>query len=192
MSRPSIKAECYMILTSPSEFAPGSTKAHNAAAKLTEHRRIWELANQAMASVDPQFATEYTALAVTCCFQGSPHIDKQNTAPFWGLALGDFPEGQGQIMVECSARVVAKVNTRNRLGRVDGRYPHWVAPYDSACYRYSLIYYATAGEMQPVGPAVFSVPRGGAHDSRQLPASSNDERSQGATAESDDTGTVLL
>ena len=44
--------------------------------------------------------------------------------PFYGLALGSFTEGQGGIMVECSARVVAHVNTRNRLGKVDGRYPH--------------------------------------------------------------------
>ena len=32
--------------------------------------------------------------------------------------------------MECSARVVAVVDTKDRLGKVDGRYPHWVAPYD--------------------------------------------------------------
>ena len=50
-------------------------------------------------------------------------------------------------MVECSARVVAHVNTKNRLGRVDGRYPHWVAPYDERKDRYSLIFYLTMVHM---------------------------------------------
>ena len=62
-------------------------------------------------------------------------------------------------MVECSARVVAKVNTKNRMAKVDGRYPHWVGPYDSTRGdRYSLIYYRTDGDIEPIGPAVFTVP----------------------------------
>eukprot|EP01048_Picozoa_sp_COSAG05_P006275 COSAG05_NODE_400_length_10261_cov_477.765499_3_plen_94_part_00 len=43
--------------------------------------------------------------------RGSPHIDKQNIGPFYGLALGDFPAGQGGIRVECSARQVAEVGS---------------------------------------------------------------------------------
>jgi hypothetical protein len=62
----------------------------------------------AMISVDPLFAQKYTALAVTHGFHGSPHIDKQNVGPFYGLALGDFEEGTGGILVECSARVLGK------------------------------------------------------------------------------------
>jgi hypothetical protein len=185
-----------MILRSPAEFLrkPGSMQAQKAAAKLKKHKRLWDLAQQAMfevgwgegekerrrggvraairsshhgmfltsspllvAQVDPDFAAKYTAIAVTNGFQGSPHIDKQNIGPFYGLALGSFPEGQGGIMVECSARVVAQVNTRNRLGKVDGRYPHWVAPYEEGD-RLSLIFYQTEGDMLPIGPAVFSVP----------------------------------
>lgn len=147
-------------------------------------------AQQAMISVDPIFARKYTALAVTQGFQGSPHIDKQNVGPFYGLALGNFDEGTGGIRVECSARVVGKsfsfllrnlgvvqsslcvshlvcvllivlaatVNTKNRLGKVDGRHPHWVAPYDLDKERYSLIYYQTTGEMEAVGPAIFTTP----------------------------------
>ena len=59
-------------------------------------------------AVDPVFAQQYTALAVTHGFHGSPHIDKQNVGPFYGLALGNFDEGTGGIQVECSARVVGK------------------------------------------------------------------------------------
>jgi hypothetical protein len=126
--RPTILAESYMILRSPAEFLrkPGSMQAQKAATKLKKYQCLWDLARQAMLEVDPDFADRYTALAVTNGFQGSPHIDKQNIGPFYGLALGSFTEGQGGIMVECSARVVAHVNTRNRLGKVDGRYPHWL------------------------------------------------------------------
>ena len=61
----------------------------------------------------------------------------------------------GGVRVEVDARTVAEVNTKDRLGRVDGRYPHWVAPYDETKERYSLIYYQTEGEKTPQGPAFF-------------------------------------
>ena len=48
-----------------------------------------------------------------------------------------------------------QVNTKDRFGKVDGRFPHWVAPYDEACERFSLIFYQTEGEVTPKGPAVF-------------------------------------
>lgn len=108
----------------------------------------------------------------------------QNCGPFYGFALGDFPSRQGGISVECSARLVAVMNTKNRLGRVgkeknsgfrvecccgaliyytitgtDGRYPHWVNPYDESSERYSLIYYETGNNFIPPGPAVFSIPK---------------------------------
>lgn len=156
--RMSIQADHYMILSSPTFWKPGSKKALKAAGKIRKHQRIWDLAQTIMASVDSAFASRYTALAVTHGFQGSPHIDRQNLSPFYGLALGDFEDGTGGIMVECSARLVAHVNTKNRLGRVDGRYPHWVAPYDTSKDRYSLIYYQTEGENLAVGPAIFSLP----------------------------------
>jgi hypothetical protein len=152
--RPSIRAQNYMILRSPTEFGPklgstskrGSRKAALAAEKFARHEKLWDLATRAVRAVDPEFAERFTALAVTHGFVGSPHIDKQNIGPFYGLSMGDFPEGQGGIRVECNARVVAEMNTRNRLGKVDGRYPHWVAPYDEGAERYSLIFYQTEGE----------------------------------------------
>ena len=75
--------------------------------------------------MDEEFASNFSALAVTYGFTGSPHIDQQNTSSFYGLALGNFPEGQGCICVESDAFTVARVNTKNRLGKVDGRFPHW-------------------------------------------------------------------
>jgi hypothetical protein len=79
--------------------------------------------------VDLDFARQFTALAVTNGFRGSPHIDKQNTGPFDRLAMGDFPDGQGGIVVEVDPFCVGVMNTKGRLAKVDGRYPHWVMPY---------------------------------------------------------------
>ena len=168
--RPSIRAEGYMILkrleSLPLPPPPrGKAKPAQAAQQLPSDRHkaeewshLWRLAAAAMEEVDPEFASRYNQLAVTTGFRGSPHIDKQNTGPFYGLALGDFSEGTGGIRVELTARTVAEVNTKGRLGKVDGRFPHWVAPYDPAEERYSLIFYATEGEVMPKGAAVFPVP----------------------------------
>jgi len=156
--RPSIHAQSYMILNSP-DFRPTSTKrAIATAGKLSRNRNLWDLAMKAVRTVDPGFADRCTELAVTFGFQGSPHIDRQNTGPFYGLALGNYPVGQGGLCVECSARVLAVMNTRNRLGKVDGRHVHWVEPYDSNSERFSLIYYVTGGDYVKPGPAIFSMP----------------------------------
>ena len=39
--------------------------------------------------------------------------------------------------------------------QVDGRFPHWVAPYNAKAERFSLIYYQTVGEGTPKGAAIF-------------------------------------
>jgi len=165
--RPSINANNYMILRSPKfdEAATetlGSTRASRRAMrktkKLDKYKNIWKLAQEALRQVDPVFADRCTEIAVTYGFQGSPHLDKQNCGPFYGFSLGDFPDGQGGVCVECSARLIAVMNTKNRLGRVDGRYPHWVDRYDEESERYSLIYYETGNAFVKPGPAVFSIP----------------------------------
>jgi hypothetical protein len=160
--RTSINAENYMILTSPASWESvglGRKKRFKAEKKLNEHKILWDLAKSVMSTVDKDFSNRYTALAVTHNFIGSPHIDRQNVGPFYGLSLGDFDDNTGGVMVECSARIVAHVNTKNRLGKVDGRFPHWVAPYDHVRRdRYSLIFYQTSGEFQKIGPPIFKEP----------------------------------
>lgn len=154
-TRPSIDAQSYMILRSPKEFAlkqDNSKRAQQAARKLEEHRDLWDLAHTAISETDPDFANNFSALAVTYGFTGSPHIDKQNTGPFYGFALGDFEDGTGGVCVESGPFVVAHVNTKDRLGKIDGRFPHWVAPYKGT--RYSLVYYSTWQEyVQPTLPS---------------------------------------
>ena len=155
--RPTIRAQQYMILSAPGAFPfskKGKGKAKVAARKVAAHAKLWALARRAMEEVDPLYASKYTAVAFTKNFQGSPHIDTQNTGPFYGLALGDFSAGGGALCVECSAREVAHIDTRKCLGRADGRYPHWVTPYTGT--RFSVIFYQTQGEMVPVTTAVFA------------------------------------
>lgn len=72
--------------------------------------------------------------------------------PFYGISLGNF-SGGGHVAVESHPLEITYVNTFERLGRVDGRYPHWVTPYTGE--RYSIIYYRTVGAADPMGPAVF-------------------------------------
>jgi hypothetical protein len=158
--RPSVNAKAYMILRSPTDFnaklGAGSRKARQAADKFAAHEALWRAAERALREVDPGFADAFTALAVTYGFQGSPHIDKQNVGPFYGLALGDFDDDTGGVVVEADARTVCVVDTKHRLGKVDGRFPHWVAPWDvKSKERFSLIYYRTMGEPEPITSAAF-------------------------------------
>jgi len=158
--RPMIQASKYMILRSPTEAEEkitrlGSRRAHSAMRKYQQNLSLWTAAKTAMATVDADFAEAFTGLAVTKGFTGSPHIDTTNIGPFYGLSTGDFSDGTGGVRVELDPMTVCEVNTKNRLGRIDGRFPHWVAPYDQDKTRYSLIFYLTEGVVQPKTTAVF-------------------------------------
>ena len=165
--RPSIRAESYMILCAPppttsldnKEVGTISRRERRRNKKMEGNRKLWDLAIQAMKETDPEFATRCSEIAVTYGFIGSPHIDRQNSSHFYGLSLGNFTEGTGCVSVEMSPRVVAEVNTKYRLGKVDGRYPHWVSNYNvEEEERFSLIYYDTFSSYQTPGPAIFSIP----------------------------------
>jgi hypothetical protein len=158
--RPMIKASKYMILRSPTEAEHKLTKlgSRRAVSAIKKHERnitLWQAAKAVMSSVDEDFSRAFTGLAVTKGFIGSPHIDTTNIGPFWGLSVGDFDDGTGGICVEIDPFTVCEVNTKNRLGKIDGRFPHWVAPYDESKIRYSLIFYLTEGKVQPKTKAIF-------------------------------------
>mmetsp|Transcript_27361 Transcript_27361/g.31093 ORF Transcript_27361/g.31093 Transcript_27361/m.31093 type:complete len:505 (+) Transcript_27361:365-1879(+) len=158
--RPMIAASKYMILRSPTEVEEkitrlGSRRAHSAQKKFQQNLSLWKVAKAAMVTVDPDFAEAFTGLAVTKNFRGSPHIDTTNIGPFYGLSTGDFEERTGGVRVELDPMTVCEVNTKDRLGRVDGRYPHWVGPYNPEKTRYSLIFYLTEGVVQPKTTAIF-------------------------------------
>ena len=52
-----------------------------------KYKKLFDLAVETLADVDPVFAQRFTALAVTYNFVGSPHIDTLNVGPFYGLSL---------------------------------------------------------------------------------------------------------
>jgi hypothetical protein len=52
-----------------------------------------------------------------------------------------------------NAREVAEVDTYWRMAKVDGRFPHWVTPYQGV--RMSVIWYRTEGVPTPRTKAVF-------------------------------------
>jgi len=150
--RPKIAAQHYMILQKPETNSGVGSRAKREAAKLKRYAKVWKLATKAIMEVDPEFADRFTALAVTHNFSGSPHIDTLNKGPFYGISMGTFKNG-GKICVECSATIVAEVDTKGKFGKVDGRFPHWVSAYEGE--RYSLIYYVTSGDAIPQTTAVF-------------------------------------
>ena len=157
--RPKIAAQGYVILQRPAIEPETSTQSNNInnkakreAEKLKRFIGIWKKAIEAIESVDEEFSRQFTALAVTKNFTGSPHIDTLNIAPFYGLSLGDFSNG-GKLCVECSATCVAEIDTKGRFAKVDGRFCHWVSDYEGT--RYSLIYYVTHGDVVPQTTAIF-------------------------------------
>jgi hypothetical protein len=139
--RPSIKANNYMILRKPTKNENdnnGDKKSNKSrreirkAKKQERYKHIWDIAINALQDVDPIYANERcTEIAVTYGFKGSPHRDKQNCGPFYGLSMGNFNSGGGGIMVESSARTCVNINTHNKLGKIDGRYVHWVDEWDN-------------------------------------------------------------
>ena len=80
-------------------------------------------------------------MSIVFCFAAlSVCVIKQslyNFVSIYGHTRGNF-SGGGEIAVECSPLLVAEIETKGRLGKVDGRFPHWVTPYVGD--RYSLIY----------------------------------------------------
>lgn len=85
--RPKIRAERYMILQKPGSGEPDSARTKKETAKLMKYKKLFDLAVETLAEVDPEFAERFTALAVTKCFVGSPHIDTLNVGPFYGISL---------------------------------------------------------------------------------------------------------
>ena len=107
--------------------------ARRARAKRERHAPLWEAVAALMRLLDPHF--EYTGVAFTKGFRGSPHVDTYDISYQWAVSLGEF-EG-GKLCIEAGPGEVSVVDTRNRAAKVDGRFPHWVAPWTGE--RFSVI-----------------------------------------------------
>jgi hypothetical protein len=157
--RPKVHAASYLVLERPPLGAPVDTQgAIRSAKKRRRHVALWEAVAAYMQHVDPSF--EYTGVAISRGFRGSPHIDAQDIAYQWALSLGEF-EG-GALCIESSPTEVSVVDTHNRPAKVDGRYVHWVSPWAAVSgtideigrgERFSVITYKTRGEACAKGRA---------------------------------------
>ena len=78
------------------------------------------------------------------------HVDAYDIDYQWAVSFGEFVGGE--LCIESAPDEVSAVVTRNRQAKVDGRRPHWVAPWRGE--RYSVIVYKTRGEASPLGPSV--------------------------------------
>ena len=75
-------------------------------------------------------------------------MDTHDVSEQFAVSLGDFnSDNGGELCVESGSMEVTRVNTHNRLAKVDGRYSHWVRGYEGE--RFSLIWYRTTGERTP-------------------------------------------
>mmetsp|Transcript_14919 Transcript_14919/g.40673 ORF Transcript_14919/g.40673 Transcript_14919/m.40673 type:complete len:554 (+) Transcript_14919:19-1680(+) len=138
--RKDLRAERYLVL----KLAPSATAAKD------DYAGLRSLCVDLLEWADPEYRC--SGVAVTKNFVGSPHVDLQDVCHQYAISLGEF-EG-GELCIELDGgTAVAVVNTRGRCARVDGRHVHWVRTF-SGGDRYSLIFYDTVGEPEPVGPAV--------------------------------------
>lgn len=141
LNKRKLDASEYLTLRRPWDSAQAG-EAKRAAAKLERHRKLWNAAAAIMDSlVTPPF--EYTSMAITKNFVGSPHIDQMDRTHQFAISLGEF-SGGGRLCVEASANEVLCADTQGKLACIDGRYPHWVSGYDGE--RFSIIYFKVDGE----------------------------------------------
>jgi len=158
--RAKVAAEEYLTVPRPrSEAAapPGALPAGSRAPplKASRYTRLGELAYRLIRFLDPGFAEEYTAIAVTKNFAGSPHIDTHDISYQWTISLGDF-HGGGELCVESSPQEVCVIDTQHKGAKVDGRYVHWVRGYNRQAGgdRFSIVFYKTQGAPRPKEGAV--------------------------------------
>lgn len=129
----------------------------------TAQATLWNLCRTLLYSVvteqQPPHAVagvNYTALAITANFRGSPHMDAHDTTVQYVVAVGDFTGGELCVDDDDddndNTTTVTQINVHNRLGRLEGRRVHWVTGWQGLC-RYSVVYYSTsAAHHTPVQP----------------------------------------
>ena len=136
-----VESERYLVVTADIKGGVGGA--------VDPYHSLKTAAADVMSWADPDFI--YDHLAITRNFVGSPHVDREDTSYQYAVALGDYGAG-GELVVESDdGKTRWVVDTRGKIGRVDGRYVHWVRGYDRSGSRlggeegggtrYSVIYY---------------------------------------------------
>eukprot|EP00929_Paragymnodinium_shiwhaense_P098247 TRINITY_DN59761_c0_g1_i1.p1 TRINITY_DN59761_c0_g1~~TRINITY_DN59761_c0_g1_i1.p1 ORF type:complete len:635 (+),score=57.99 TRINITY_DN59761_c0_g1_i1:63-1907(+) len=142
-ARPKVHAAGYCILKRPTST---SAQYHERDPRHMR-RQVWDAAERILRQASPKAgAYDYTAIAVSRGFRGSPHIDQNDLSVQYAFSLGDFEAG-GELCVEEDPFLVRVLNTHGRLVCIDGRFPHWVSGYSGE--RYSVIFYRSAGVEDP-------------------------------------------
>ena len=119
--------------------------------KVRERARVWSLSEEVLRTFFlEEHCPEYDSLAITSDFRGSPHVDKKDTSHQYVLALGDFEGGELCVEAGEGGEKVLAVDVKNRLGRIDGRAPHWVNGWTGE--RFSLVFFRTGGTPTPMEP----------------------------------------
>ena len=119
--------------------------------KVRERARVWSLCEEALRTFFLEGRhPEYDSLAITSDFRGSPHVDKKDTSHQYVLALGDFEGGELCVEAGEGGEKTLAVDVKNRLGRLDGRVPHWVNGWTGE--RFSLVFFRTGGTPTPMEP----------------------------------------
>lgn len=144
-----LDADEYLTLRVP--WAGASRRRRNRMQRLLEtHDAVWQAAARVMEAVAPN-QYEYTSLAVTRNFRGSPHRDVLDQSYQFALSLGTFAEAGeggaggagsagGRLCVETKrGREITCIDTYRRLGCIDGRFTHWVDGYEGE--RFSVVFY---------------------------------------------------
>ena len=96
----------------PCDPATASTRRKRAEKRFQKHVALWDASAAIVEALCPDF--EWTTLAITRNFRGSPHRDRLDTRHQLAISLGDFKDGEGLLCVESAdGRVVTKINTKN-------------------------------------------------------------------------------
>jgi len=150
--RAKVQSDDYLVLEIPPPGAPiDSQGAKKAKIKRERHQAVWDEVHSTMEFLDPTF--EYTGVALSKGFRGSPHIDAQDISYQWAMSFGEFTGGE--LCVESAPGEVSVVTTKSRAAKLDGRFPHWVAPWRGE--RYSAIVFKTRGTPTTKARAVYDL-----------------------------------
>jgi hypothetical protein len=153
------EAELYEHLRHPADvdarLGKGSREARRATDAFKKRASLWSAVVDALKATDATFASRVTAMEITMNRRSSPRVDKQCIGPHYVMACGTFEANTGGVFVECDARVVAEVDVRNAVARVDGRFPCWTANYGADGRRFEVACYRTVGEPVAITTAVF-------------------------------------
>ena len=99
-ARPAVQAAGYVILKRPWALKPRHANANPRWAEADSRsvrRRVWELACEMLAR-SPGKGFEFTRIALSKGFRGSPHTDRNDLAVQYLLSLGDFTGGGERLM----------------------------------------------------------------------------------------------